>query len=119
MQHESAKATDAVDPQASSTGKTTTRASCSHCSHLIAALRALEQEMEEAESDGNDGGPTFFNKYARGKVKEWRERLSSLTQQEKASTQVEHVCGLQGYQRGQTPDPICPACAAASLTGKE
>ena len=27
---------------------------------------------------------------------------------------AEHVCGLQGYQRGAIPDPICPACAPAS-----
>jgi hypothetical protein len=30
------------------------------------------------------------------------------------AAQPEHVCGLQGYQRGSTPDPICPACAAST-----
>ncbi len=27
-----------------------------------------------------------------------------------------HVCGLQGYQRGPVPDPVCPACATRELT---
>src|SRR5688572_13353334 len=37
-----------------------------------------------------------------------REAAASLSPQPAPATG--HVCGLQGYQRGVTPDPICPAC---------
>lgn len=92
----------------------------------FAALRALEQAVVAYhEAQRQAFGPVKIVHAGRCGAElqaliDAADRLSSLTQQEKAATaKVEHVCGLQGYQRGSTPDPICPACAAASLTGKE
>src|SRR3990167_429067 len=95
---------------------------------LIAQLESLYREMGTVGSVlGRKSALTTDDAAQVRMLNKWQgpiwdavlelRRLASL-QVAAEPEQPQHVCGLQGYQRGSTPDPICPACAAVAAEAR-